>query len=102
MKVQHHKPWCCPPFRERACEADDGFQILPTKTQNRIEFFICFTNKQVAISANFENNDHIVTTTKQFIKFCPWCGVRLSRYYKIADKFFTNILDIEIYFPELD
>jgi len=75
--------WCCERFNNLFSEAGErGFAILVEKNTFGLTFLIqCRSVKEIS-DKPLNLNQPISLVSETGILYCPWCGVRLEKYYK--------------------
>ncbi len=83
--------FCCDFFTENIMEAGrKGFSIIPCKVdiENSYYFLLQFRSLDYK-----EESDSNVIISQRAIKYCPWCGTKLSDIVKSHKKGIEQIAD---------
>lgn len=99
-----NKKWCCHIFEEHINTTKSGFKILVVKNDKVFLFALHYfavdekhKNSLAARIGSFET--HVVLSTTNFIKYCPWCGKNLIKFYRFHN-FEISIL-LEKFLPKI-
>lgn len=75
--------WCCENFRARYAEAGKrGTGILVEKYDDgQPKIVLQFRSVEIGEEGLVNSTVLVTTCADEHIRFCPWCGVDLSKWY---------------------
>jgi hypothetical protein len=78
------KTWCCPGFRSAYEDAGGrglGVLIIGDESDDEPRFVFQFRAVRAGSTILWEDPEPISLVSEAMIRFCPWCGRELAKWY---------------------
>lgn len=87
MRTKGYVKWCCGGFRasyEGAGSRGVGLLVVRTEDDREPRFILQFRAVDIGSSFSHQGPEPLSVVSEVRLRWCPWCGRNLSKWYKKA------------------